>query len=202
MRPISQTYKKDSSLQLSREFYTRPTLTVAKELLGKHFVRVYQGEKLVARIVEVESYIGEDDPACHARFGATDRNRVMYGIGGFSYVYFIYGMYNMLNVVTESEGSPAAVLIRALEPVSGIETMKKLRRSDSMRSLTNGPGKLCMALGIDTSHSGIDLTGSEMFILNGDRSALKIASSTRIGIKDGTNRPWRFFEMGNRFVSR
>jgi len=202
MRPTSRIYTKDSSIRLSREFYTRPTLTVAKELLGKHFVRIVRGKRLVGRIVEVEAYIGEDDPACHARFGATDRNRVMYGIGGFSYVYFIYGMYNMLNIVTENEGYAAAVLIRALEPVDGIETMMKLRKSDSVRNLTNGPGKLCMAFGIDTSHSGIDLTGDEMFIEGGDRPDISIGSSSRIGIREGTDRLWRYYVEGNRFVSQ
>lgn len=187
---------------MPRSFYTRPTLDVARELLGKYLTRVIDGDQLRGRIVEVEAYIGENDPACHARFGETNRNRVMYGKGGFSYVYFVYGMYNMLNVVTEKSGFPAAVLIRALEPVAGLGKMKELRGRSSVAELTNGPGKLCDALGIDTSHSGIDLTGSDIFISYGNSEGFEIASSGRIGIKEGTERRWRFFVDGNRYVSK
>jgi len=202
MKPTSPTWTRDELAPLSRRFYTRPTLEVAQDLLGKCLTRIIDGAQLRGIIVEVEAYIGEDDPACHARFGPTNRNRVMYGEGGFSYVYFVYGMYNMLNVVTEKSDFPAAVLIRALEPVSGLEKMKELRVRSSVADLTNGPGKLCDALGIDTSHSGIDLTGNQLYISNGDVGEFQIASSGRVGIKEGTERQWRFFIEGNRFVSK
>ena len=202
MKPISPTWTRDKLAPLPREYYARPTLEVAQDLLGKYLTRVIDGEQLRGIIVEVEAYIGEDDPACHARFGLTNRNRVMYCEGGFSYVYFVYGMYNMLNVVTEKSAFPAAVLIRALEPVSGLEKMRELRGKDRVADLTNGPGKLCDALGIDTSLSGIDLTSNQLYISNGDVGEFNIASSGRIGIKEGTERQWRFFIEGNRFVSK
>ena len=202
MRQTCTTYPKAELKPLDRSFYVRPTLKVAEELLGKRLVRCIDGQTLIGRIVEVEAYIGEDDPACHARFGPTDRNRVMYGEGGFSYVYFIYGMYNMLNFVTESEGFPAAVLVRALEPLDGIDTMKGLRGTDRMSELTNGPGKLCQALGLDTSHSGLDLTRDVLYVADGDLFESRMVASSRIGIKDGTDRKWRFYTDGSSFVSR
>lgn len=196
------TYPKADLKPLDRSFYVRPTLTVAKELLGKRLVRCVDGDTLVGAIVEVEAYIGEDDPACHARFGPTDRNRVMYGQGGFSYVYFIYGMYNMFNIVTEADGFPAAVLVRALEPLDGIDIMKQLRGTNRMSELTSGPGKLCQAFGLDTSHSGLDLTSDVFYVADGDKSEFGVNASSRIGIKDGTDRKWRFYIDGCTFVSR
>lgn len=193
---------KAERVALSRDFYERPTLDVARDLLGKIFVRRLNSTQLTGRIVEVEAYIGEDDPACHARFGPTDRNRVMYGRGGVTYVYFIYGMYSMLNIVTEPEGSAAAVLIRGIEPIEGLETMMQLRGCDTVKTLTNGPGKICMSFSLDTSHSGIDITNGDMFVTECDSEQPEIATSSRIGIKDGTDRKWRFYIKGNRFVSR
>jgi len=202
MRQISTTYQRDSRL-LDRSFFERDTIVVAKELIGMNIVREYDGNILAGRIVEVEAYIGEDDPACHARFGPTDRNRVMYGPGGFSYVYFIYGMYNMLNMVTEREEFPAAILIRALEPVEGIELMKALRNTDEVENLTSGPGKLCTAMKIDTSMSGIDLTKrGSLYVVEGDRKPSGMESTERIGIREGLDKLWRFHEMGNPHVSR
>jgi DNA-3-methyladenine glycosylase len=125
----------------------------------------------------------------------------MYGRGGFTYVYFIYGMYSMLNFVTEPEGRAAAVLIRGIEPIEGLETMMRLRGCDETGNLTNGPGKICQAFSLDTSQSGIDITGSEMFVTESDPGRFSIATSSRIGIKDGTDRKWRFYIKGNRFVS-
>lgn len=202
MKQTCTTYPKADLRPLDRSFYVLPTLTVAKELLGKRLVRCIDGHILTGRIVECEAYIGEDDPACHARFGPTDRNKVMYGQGGFSYVYFIYGMYNMFNIVTEAEGFPAAVLVRALEPLDGIDTMRKLRGTDRMSELTNGPGKLCQAFGLDTSHSCLDLTRNVLYVADGDMSEIKTVASSRIGIKDGTDRKWRFYTDGCSFVSR
>lgn len=186
---------------LDREFYARPTLTVAEELLGKCLVRQVDGATLVGRIVEVEAYIGEDDPACHARFGRTDRNSVMYGRGGFSYIYFIYGMYNMFNIVTEREGFPAAVLVRAVEPLEGIDAMQRLRGISEVENLSNGPGKLCRAFGLDTSHSGVDLTEKAIYVSGCEGADHRVAVSSRIGIKQGTERKWRFYIEGNPFVS-
>ena len=142
---------------LSRFFYERPTLEVAKELLGKLLVRMWDGKRISGIIIETEAYIGEDDPACHASVGKTPRNCIMYGQAGFAYVYFIYGMYFCLNVVTERYGFPAAVLIRALEPVEGIEWMKKWRNKDKLSELTSGPGKLTQALFITKELNGVDL---------------------------------------------
>ncbi len=200
MRLTSVTSRKAEPLP--REFYCRDTISVARDLLGKLLVLVYRGMRLSGRIVEVEAYIGEDDPACHARFGPTDRNRVMYGPGGFSYVYFIYGMYNMLNIVTEKAGSHAALLIRALEPIDGIERMRELRSVRNDVEISNGPGKLCRALSIDTRHSGLDLTGSRLFVADIHSDPPAIAASRRIGIKEGLDRNWRFFVEGSKYVSR
>ncbi|MHA1675849.1 MAG: DNA-3-methyladenine glycosylase, partial [Candidatus Njordarchaeales archaeon] len=131
---------------LNRNFYERYTVDVARDLLGKVLVRVLSSEQILAGIiVETEAYRGQDDPASHAYGRKTPRNAIMYGKPGYSYVYFIYGMYHCLNVVTEPEGVPAAVLIRAVEPIFGIELMKKYRNTDKISNLTNGPGKLCQA---------------------------------------------------------
>ena len=137
---------------LQQDFFARPTLTVAQELLGKVLVRDIDGQRLSGRIVETEAYIGPDDTACHASKGRTPRTEVMFGPGGFAYVYFIYGMYHMLNFITEQEDFPAAVLIRAIEPLEGVEHMRTHRNNPMPEAnLTNGPGKLCQALG---EHNG------------------------------------------------
>ncbi|HDL03973.1 MAG TPA: DNA-3-methyladenine glycosylase, partial [candidate division Zixibacteria bacterium] len=150
--------------KLNREFYLRPTLDVARDLIGKYLVFKTGGKVLSARLVEVEAYIGENDPACHAAVGRTDRNDIMYGPGGYSYVYFIYGMYHCLNVVTENEGFPAAVLIRGAEPVEGIEIMLSQFDNKKNNGLTSGPGKLCKAFGLSREHNGLDLVGDILFI--------------------------------------
>jgi DNA-3-methyladenine glycosylase len=139
---------------LPREFYTRPTLTVARELIGARLVRVSGGLRLVGLITETEAYVGEEDLACHARAGLTPRTAVMYGPPGHAYVYFTYGNHWMLNVVTEREGFPAAVLIRAIQPVEGAEIMSVRRKGRD----TFGPGKLTQAIGITKSENGVDLT--------------------------------------------
>jgi DNA-3-methyladenine glycosylase len=190
-----------NSGKLPREFYRRPTLEVARELLGKEFVVQQQGVSLAGRIVETEAYIGVGDPACHARFGRTKRNSIMFGDGGFAYVYFIYGMYNMLNFVTEPEGSPAAVLIRALEPVAGIKVMSRRRRINSRLQLTSGPGKLCQAFGITVEDTGRDLVSSEWFVRDRGYRVDNIETSSRIGIRTGTKHQWRFFDADSEFVS-
>jgi len=188
---------------IPREFYHKPTLSVARELLGKYLYRKYESRYLVGMIVEVEAYIGQTDPACHAAVGKTTRNAVMFGPPGYAYVYFIYGVHYCLNVVTEGEDFPAAVLIRALEPVQGIEVMKKLRNTSDVRNLTNGPGKLCQALGIDRQLNGADLCGEELFITEGKTVAVSgIVQTPRIGIRVGTEHHWRFYIKDNPHVSR
>ena len=193
--------------RLGRDFYRRSTLTVARELLGQRLVRVVDGQRLSGIIVEVEAYIGEDDAACHAACGRTQRNEVMYGPPGHAYVYFIYGMHHCLNVVTEEEGFPAAVLIRALEPLEGLEIMRRHRAGKPDRELTNGPAKLCQAMAIDRGFNGVDLcTGEALFIEKGRMVGQEeIRTSPRIGIKAdevARNVPWRFYLQGNEFVSR
>jgi DNA-3-methyladenine glycosylase len=193
--------------RLGRAFYRRSTLTVARELLGQRLVRVVDDQRISGLIVEVEAYIGEDDAACHAACGRTSRNEAMYGPPGHAYVYFIYGMHHCLNVVTEEESFPAAVLIRALEPLEGLEIMRRYRPDRPDRELTNGPAKLCQALAIERNFNGVDLCTSEvLFIEEGQRVARQeIGASPRIGIKaDELARSvtWRFYLRGNEFVSR
>ena len=193
--------------RLGRDFYRRSTLTVARELLGQRLVRVVDGQRLSGLIVEVEAYIGEDDAACHAACGRTPRNEAMYGSPGHAYVYFIYGMHHCLNVVTEETGFPAAVLIRALEPLEGLDIMRRYRSGRPDRELTNGPAKLCQALAIDRGFNRVDLcTGEVLFIEEGRMVAQEeVGTSPRIGIKAdelAMSVPWRFYLQGNAFVSR
>jgi len=193
--------------KLPRSFYLRPTLTVAKELLGKYLIRKINNQYLVGKIVEVEAYLGEKDPASHAYRGRTKRNDVMFWEGGHLYVYFTYGMHFCANIVTEESGKGRAVLIRAVEPISGIEIMKKNRKfkfvNDKIINLTNGPAKLCEAFELKREQNGRDLCNDEIFIANGE-NILKsnIIASTRIGIKNGTEKRWRFFIKDNPWVSK
>jgi DNA-3-methyladenine glycosylase len=189
--------------KLPRAFYLRSTLQVAKALLGKYLVRNLDGQTLIGKVVEVEGYM-RSDPASHAFRGRTARNDVMFGQGGHGYVYFTYGMYHCFNVVTRAERVGEAVLIRAVEPLQGIEVMKRFRGNvKSNFELTNGPGKLCIAFGIDKRLNGVDLLGDELFITNGERvKTSQIQTTTRIGIQVGVEKKWRFFIKGNSFVSR
>lgn len=192
--------------KLPRSFYLRPTLTVAKDLLGKFLVRRSGKQTLIGKIVEVEAYLGEKDPASHTYRGKTKRNEVMFKEGGHLYVYFTYGMHFCANVVTEKEGIGHAVLLRAIEPVEGIELMKKNRgftTDKPDKNLTNGPAKLCEALGIARNENGTDLLGVKIFITPGESILKKqIIQSTRIGIKKGVEKRWRFYIKVNEFVSR
>ena len=195
---------------LTRDFYSRPTLKVAEDLLGK--VLSHHTAKGVAsgRIVEVEAYIGEDDPACHAAPGPTERNAPLYGPPGVAYVYLNYGLHHLVNAVTEQEGSPAAVLIRALEPVDGIELMRWRRSRARWRrgkpapadhELCRGPGNLTMALGITLAQNKLPLTKPPLMIEDrGDRVA-RIKWSPRIGITVGTEHHWRCSVIGSPAVS-
>jgi DNA-3-methyladenine glycosylase len=194
--------------RLRRGFFARDTLVVARALLGQRLVRVLDRERLAGRIVEVEAYIGEEDLASHARFGPTARNAPMYGAPGHAYVYFIYGMHHCLNVVTGRAGYPAAVLIRALEPVEGIATMRARRgQGRALPLLTNGPARLCQALGIDRRFDGADLCAPDALLFI-ERDATvpddAIASGPRVGVR-GDERaltvPWRFYVRESRYVS-
>lgn len=188
---------------LSRDFYSRPTDIVAQEVLGKVLVRVYKGEFLSGRIVEVEAYFGPGDIASHAKNGPTPRSRPMFGLPGKAYVYFTYGMHHLLNLVTEEDGKAGAVLIRALEPLSGLETMKALRKTEKVEILTNGPARLTQALAIDLSFNCWDLTkGEELFLLEDGYQPEKVVSSHRIGVPVAPDDNFRYYINGNRFVSR
>ena len=198
---------------VSREFYNRDSIIVAKELLGKFLVHESKGYKLVSRIVETEAYMGVIDKADHSYGGRrTKRVEVMYGKPGFSYVYLIYGMYNCLNIVANQEGIPHCVLIRGVEPIEGIDIMAnnrynkaydQLTRSQKI-GLTNGPGKLCMALDIDRNHNGLDVCGDELYVQEGDNEAFDVVSAKRIGIdyaEEARDFLWRFYIKDNKYVS-
>jgi DNA-3-methyladenine glycosylase len=194
--------------RLSREFFARDTLTAARDLLGQRLVRVRNGTRLCGRIVEVEAYVGEDDQASHARFGRTDRNAAMFGPPGHAYVYFVYGMHHCLNVVAEREGYPAAVLIRAIEPLEGVDTMRRRRGGRPDLQLTSGPARLCQAMGIDRRFDGADLCAAEalLFIEKDDSVPDEaVVAGPRVGVRGdeaAVTCPWRFSVRGNRFVSR
>jgi DNA-3-methyladenine glycosylase len=188
--------------RLDRNFYNHPTLKVAKELLGKYLVIEKDGKYISGKIVETEAYIGPDDPASHAYRGLTPRNRIMFGDPGCAYVYLTYGMHHCLNFVTERKGFPAAVLIRALEPADGIEIMKKRRKAKDLINLTNGPAKLCQALGIDRALNGADLCSDIIYVEDRGNEIGKIVSTSRVGIKEGKDKKWRFYIENNEFVSK
>jgi DNA-3-methyladenine glycosylase len=201
--------------KLQREFYNRDSVTVAKELLGKYLVHVVEGEKLIGKIVEVEAYMGPMDKAAHSYNNRrTDRVEVMYGEPGFAYVYIIYGMYNCMNIVVEQPGKPQAILIRALEPTEGLETMSKFRYSKLYEELskrerlglTSGPGKLCKALSIDRTQNGEDLCGAQLYLLEESKDeSFEMISTTRINIdyaEEAKDFPWRFYIKDNPYVSK
>ena len=197
---------------LPASFYARDTLVVARELLGCVLVRhAEDGSRLTGRIVEVEAYVGEEDKACHARAGRTPRTETLYGPPGLAYVYLTYGMHHMLNAVTEPEGRPAAVLIRAAEPLAGLDRMARARGlkrasgADTHR-LLSGPAKLCQALGLDLGHNRTALSGPVLWIEPGEPIPdSRVARSARIGCESAAapwdDMPWRFYEAGSRFVT-
>jgi DNA-3-methyladenine glycosylase len=193
-------------VKLSREFYCRPTLEVAQNLLGKVLVRRLKGKNLAGKIVETEAYVGPDDLACHASKGRTARTAIMFSEGGCAYVYMIYGFYYCLNAVTEAEDYPAAVLIRAMEPLDHIDVMRRLRRNpDRDTNIASGPGKVCMAMGIDKALNGADLTGSGLWIEDRGLEVGTIEATRRIGVDyagEYRDKPWRFCIQGNPHVSR
>ena len=184
---------------LKRSFYLRPAIEVARALLGKI---VIHGETS-GRIVETEAYLGEGDLAAHAASGLTNRNRVIFGPPGHAYVYFIYGMYDCLNIVAEPEGQAGCVLIRALEPLEGIEEMRERRpAARKIEDLANGPGKLTRALAITLRQNGCDVTRGPIVVCNGSREKFEIGVSPRIGITKSADLPLRYFVKESRFVSR
>jgi DNA-3-methyladenine glycosylase len=196
--------------KLPRAFYTRPSvIAVARELLGQRLVvPAPDGTRVSGRIVETEAYQGPEDRASHAYGGRrTARTETMYLLGGTAYVYFVYGMYHQFNVVTSVPGCPHAVLIRALEPCEGIDVMRRRRGLTRERDLTSGPGKLCIALGIDRRLDRADLLGERVWIEeDGPATApADVAVGPRVGIdyaEAWAKRPWRFWLRGSAFVSR
>lgn len=182
-------------LVLPRDFYDRPTLIVAREMLGKMLVHRTDGSTRAGRIVEVEAYVGTEDRASHASRGRTRRTNVMFGPPGFAYVYFVYGMHHCFNAVTEREGFPAAVLVRALQPLAGVEHS------------TSGPGRLCRALGIDRRLDGIDLTRDALLLADDGTHVPEsaVVQAPRVGVGfagEWAEQPWRFYVRDNVWVSR
>jgi DNA-3-methyladenine glycosylase len=182
-------------------------LTVARDVIGKLLVHETPRGTLVGRIVEAEAYRGPEDRAAHSWGGRrTERTEVMYGQPGLAYVFFVYGMHWHLNLVTTREGAPHAVLLRAIEPLQGAELMARRRGlNPSNVSVSNGPGKLCQAFGIDRRHYGVDLTQGSLFLSSGKLDRGPLGRSARIGVDYAgkwAEKPWRFFERDNRWVSR
>jgi DNA-3-methyladenine glycosylase len=202
-------------VKLPRGFYDRPTLDVARDLIGKVLVHNRRGVITSGVIVEVEAYIGESDPACHAAPGPTRRNEPLYGVPGHAYVYLNYGIHALVNVVTEGRGSAAAVLIRGLDPLDGLAIMRR-RRARAMKGrrsrpeasalarheLCRGPGNLTMAMGITLAENRLDLLGDRLYVDDrGLRVDGAIAWGGRIGIRVGTEHPWRAWVSGHPAVS-
>lgn len=194
--------------RLPREFYTRAdVLAVARDLLGRTLVVAQRGGARVAgRIVETEAYRGPEDRASHAFGGRrTRRTEVMYARGGVAYVYLIYGMHHQFNVVTNDADVPHAILVRAVEPLEGVERMRRRRGGVGDRALTSGPGKLCAALGIDLGLNGADLLGERVWIETGEPQGRRaVESGPRVGVDYAgawARRPWRFWIRGNAYVS-
>ena len=192
-------------MKLPRSFYEQNTIDVAKQLLGKYLIRRHPEGDTTGRIVETEAYVGPHDLACHASKGRTARTEVMFGAAGHAYVYFIYGFYNMLNLVTESKDYPAAVLIRAVEPVDGVPLMKSRRRNDALRSLASGPGKLCQAFAIDRALNGADLRGNVLYLEDRGDPLPKFKATPRVGVDYAgrwKSKPYRFLVSNSEFVSK
>ena len=185
---------------LPRSFYERPTVEVARDLLGK----VLRHGSTSGIIVETEAYLGEDDLASHSSRGVTDRTRVIFGPPGHSYVYFIYGMYECLNVIAEPEGKAGCVLIRALEPLEGLEEMYRRRpTAKKLEDIASGPGKLTLALGITRVLNGADLLAGPLFVTHPDcEKEIQVVTTPRIGISKCADWPLRFLIAENKFVSR
>jgi DNA-3-methyladenine glycosylase len=187
----------NQTLPLGQKFFCKPAIDLAKALLGKYLVY----GNLAGKIVETEAYLSHDDPGCHANLGMTLRNAPMFGQAGYTYVYLIYGMYHCLNIVSGKTGEGEAVLIRALEPIQGIELMQKRRKLMKIEYLCSGPGKLTQAFGITLKHNNLSLVNDKIKIYN-NKEKPKIETSRRIGLSAGKELELRFFIKGNNFVSR
>lgn len=210
----SQTFRPSTILtkmqftKLPESFYQKDVLIVAPKLIGKYLVKKKEKNYLVGKIVEVEAYADKIDKASHSFNGVTKRNSVMFAPGGKLYVYFIYGNHYCCNVVCDKEGIGSAVLIRAIAPLNGVESMaerrfhKKEVTEKEFLNLTNGPGKICKAFDISKEVNGVDLCGEEIFLAEGERIPKnKIIRSARIGIKKSADLLWRFYLKDNQFVS-
>jgi DNA-3-methyladenine glycosylase len=189
---------------LPRTFYSRETVHVARSLLGMQLVRAIGRRQLVGRIVETEAYRGADDPASHAARDMTRRNNVMFGPAGHAYVYFTYGMHFCFNIVAHKPTIPGAVLVRAIEPLEGLDYMSRRRGRSDPKDLASGPAKLTAAFAITGGLNGLDLTvPSQLYLREGSLQAgERVASSRRIGIGPSDTRLWRFYVSSNPFVSR
>lgn len=184
--------------RLAGDFFAADAVTIARDLLGKSLLRRLGGEILGGIIVETEAYVGEEDSACHASRGCTPRTRVMYGAPGHYYVYLIYGMYHMLNIVTGDQGHPQAVLIRSLQPVKGIKHMQNLRGNVADKKLCDGPGKLCQALAIDRQLNALPVESDALWLEAAPpQEQSRIIACPRVGIGYASaadqQKPWRFF---------
>jgi DNA-3-methyladenine glycosylase len=203
--PAPSNDPNDSHDPLPRSFYDRPTLDVARDLLGQLLVHRTPSGVTAGIIVETEAYIGEDDPACHAAPGPTARNAPLYGPPGIAYVYLNYGIHYLVNAVTEGEGRPAAVLIRALEPVGGARLMTHRRAPDRRHvpeaDLCRGPGNLTRALGITLAENRLDLTSGRLSIAERRVAPFAVSWGPRIGLRVATDRPWRCWIAGHPCVS-
>lgn len=186
--------------RLNRDFYDRPTLDVAPEMLGKVLVHRVGDVELAGRIMEVEAYLGPEDLASHAARKTSKRARLMFGPSGIVYVYLVYGMHHCLNFVTDREGTAGAVLVRAIEPLEGIEQMRRNRGTTvSDRNLANGPGKLSQAMGIEMAHNGIDGCGDQLWVEDRGHKTSRLHQTPRIGVDYAgawADKPWRFAVAG------
>ncbi len=188
--------------RLGRSFFGRPPEEVAPDLLGRVLVKVFPGGvRLAGRIVETEAY-GQSDPASHSFGGRTARNEAMFGRGGLLYVYFTYGMHFCMNVVTEAEGEGSAVLLRATEPLSGLEEMFARRGVRDVKMLCSGPARLCQAFGVDGGDAGTDLVADGSMRIEAGWPPSEVSSGPRVGIRKATGTPWRFWVTDDTFVSR
>ncbi len=197
------------SKKLKKSFYKRDVLIVAEDLLGKILVKNDNGKLFTGKIVEVEAYDSAIDEAAHGFKGKTERNKIMFEEGGYFYVYFTYGAHNCCNVVTGKKKIGSAVLIRAVEPLSGLESMaynrfgRALKNEKEILSLTNGPGKLCRAFEINRVYNGLDLLGNVIYIINASKiSNDNIVKTKRVGIRKSVDLPWRFYIKDNPYVSK
>jgi DNA-3-methyladenine glycosylase len=181
---------------LSRSFYARPTLEVARALIGRTLVHESDEGTVAGRIVEVEAYGGGEDPASHGYRGQTARNTTMFGPPGHLYVYFTYGMHYCSNIVCERNGKPGAVLLRAVEPTEGLDLMSKRRGVREPRLLARGPARLCQAFGIGRTFDGADLVAGPLWVGGRQRMDADVLESPRIGIKTGSDLSWRIYEHG------